>query len=156
MEMVIKPFEGVGPIKFGMKPEEVSKAVGKTPRRFQKYPPPGLPSDDYSKQGILAHYNSKEECHDLEFDVFGLWWTELTFHDLPLSSTPYETFLNLVKELDPQVAVGGGGFTSLALGISMQLDGEQLYEEELPPSEVGVGYLAVMGPGSLFLPQSEE
>jgi hypothetical protein len=149
MDLIIKPFEGVGPINFGMTRESIIKAVGEQPDTFQRFPPPALPTDNFGEAGFLAHYDS-EGCRDLEFDLNGSWWTRLRFRGYYISKTPYETFLSMARDEDPDIAFDEDGFTSTLLGIAMQLDPDQV-EDGMAPDKIRVVYVAVMGQGSMFI-----
>lgn len=115
MQLEIKPYVGVGPIRFGMTVEEVRKAVGQKPNPFRKTPDEVIPTDAFDEIGLHACYKEPGVCEAVEMALAA----DPTFQGHRLIERPFDEVLGWLRTLDDSVEVEDCGLTSYKLGIGL-------------------------------------
>jgi len=64
-EMEIRPYEGFGPVDFGMTPTEVEDVIGPPESRFQRFPP--LEEWLYQDSSLRIMFDSESQFEFVEF-----------------------------------------------------------------------------------------
>lgn len=68
MQFEIKPYIGVGPIKFGMHRDEVRKILSSPFKEFVKWAAAStIPTDDFYNLNFHVYYNKNSNCKGIEF-----------------------------------------------------------------------------------------
>ena len=115
MEYEITPFEGVGPIKFGMTPEEVQRTLGKVPTTFMRTPQAAFPCDYFQSVGAFCYYDSDGALEAVEFGHPA----RPLLAALSLLGSPMNKALATLSQLDPTLAVEADGAIAYQLGVSI-------------------------------------
>jgi len=63
----IKPFKGIGNIKFGATPTEVRKILGEEFKSFKRSPTAAFPCDYFPHVGVFAYYTAAGTLEAIEF-----------------------------------------------------------------------------------------
>jgi hypothetical protein len=66
MDYTIYPYEGVGPIKFGMTPQQVHEILGAPERQIPASTGRNLPKDKYVELGFFVCYQNPGVCEAVE------------------------------------------------------------------------------------------
>ena len=111
MEYEIKSYVGVGPIRFGMTPEQVRHALQSDFERAKKSSS-DIPSDFFKSLGIFVDYRSPGNCQAAEF----AGPAPPTFEGRRLLKRPYDEVERWIKTLDPDVLMNDAGFRSEKFG----------------------------------------
>ncbi|MBP1858525.1 hypothetical protein [Rhizobium herbae] len=114
MNFEIRIYDGVGPIRFGMTPNEVRTTLGVEFKSFRRTTEETHPCDYFTGLQCFVYYDDTngrveavEFAEPAEPTLIGINMLRLGFADL----------LRQIKELDPEVIVESDGFTSLSLGV---------------------------------------
>ena len=71
----LRPFEGFGPLRFGMLRSEVQQVLGTTPLEFRKAPSSKSLTQAYDRQGLHAYYDDSDRLEYADvFDPCVLRW----------------------------------------------------------------------------------
>jgi hypothetical protein len=62
MDYAIRPYDGIGPIKFGMTPEQVHEILGEPVKTFKKN---SRNTDDYRTIGFHVVYDEADACESI-------------------------------------------------------------------------------------------
>jgi len=116
-ELIIRPYEGVGPVKLGMTREEVRKAVGSRVETFYKTTDSTLPTDAFDSIGMHVYYKTPDSCNYIEFGRPAV----PTFQNTTLLGRPYKDVRDFFLAVDPKVEFHGDGtgFFSRRFGIGI-------------------------------------
>jgi hypothetical protein len=115
----IRPFEGVGPLSFGMKRNEVRSTVREEPRPFRKALSEGKLTDAYEKPIFHAHFDDAD-C--LEFVEFGEP-SAVTLNGQRIFALEPTTAEKYIRLFDHELSVDDEGFDSFSLGITVFVTG---------------------------------
>jgi hypothetical protein len=115
MRLVIRPYDGVGPINFGMSMQETRAAVGTPFESFKKTPIAELPTDAFDSVGVHVYYKKPGICEAVEMASPA----EPIFQDRPLLGRPFAELRNWFKTIDPRIEVDAAGLTSHEFGIAL-------------------------------------
>jgi hypothetical protein len=144
IEFIIHPLKGIeipnkGMIRFGMKPDEIRKIISRAPREF-KFPYYEMSSDSFDSYAFHCHYRLVTGCHDIEIfrDSKGV---RPIFAGKDIFKLTYLNAKSWFQSLDPDMSIDELGFASRHLGICICKSEED--EDDMSPSEVGIGYVAV-------------
>src|SRR5690349_6285892 len=99
IELEIRPFVGVGPIKFGMTVEEVRKAVAQQPKSFLKGHDSTIPTDAFDALGIHVHYKLPGVCEAVELALAA----DPTFEGHHLIDRPFNQTLSWFQTMDDSI-----------------------------------------------------
>ena len=66
MTLVVEPYEALGPIRFGMRRDEVRVAVKAAVRAFRKTPTAKTLVDAFDDEGIHVYYDEQDVCEGVE------------------------------------------------------------------------------------------
>ncbi|MDZ4312322.1 MAG: hypothetical protein U1A24_17375 [Cypionkella sp.] len=115
MEHQITPFEGVGPIKFGMTPEQVWRTLGKVPTTFRRSPQAAFPCDYFQSEGTFCYYDSDGTLEAVEFGHPA----RPLLGTVNLLGAAMNNAVAALSELDPTLAVEVDGAIAHQLGVSI-------------------------------------
>lgn len=115
MDFPIRPYKGVGPIDFGMTPDEVRRALKAKVRSFLKTPKSVMPTDAFEKLGIYVYYKRPGHYEAVEF----AGPASPTLEGKQLLGRPYTQVLNDLKELDSNLKFDDAGFRSEKFGVGI-------------------------------------
>ncbi len=114
VNMDIRCHEGVGPIRFGMSPNEVRAALGVDFSSFKRSSKSIHPCDHFSELECFVYYDSADGVVDaVEFAAPA----KPTLDGVMLLGMSFTDLLEKIGQADPDVAIESDGFTSLRLGI---------------------------------------
>jgi hypothetical protein len=114
-ELIIRPYEGVGPVDFGMTRQEVRQAVGSTVETFYRTQESILPTDAFDAVHMHVHYRPPDVC-DL---VYVFPPALVLFQGERLLNRPYAEIRAFFLEIDPDIELDGDGFTSHKFGTGI-------------------------------------
>lgn len=131
MEFVIKPYESVGPIKLGMKKEELRNVMPEKPEDGHVIR--GTYTDFFHKSVIFAYYTEENGvCEAIEF----CQPTTAIFEGKPINGVPFLEAMNWLKNFDSELKVEKGvGVTSYKLGIGLYAPNYFMDEDHVDPDE---------------------
>jgi hypothetical protein len=131
IDTVIKPYEGVGLIKFGMTKTEVHQILGKA-KSEDDY---GVEIREYYNDGTIHIFYRRHEdvplCRAMEF------WEPAApiFHGRNLlGGTSIEELRVWFELMDDSVEVNLDGLIAYGLGIALSTDSYNLFKDEPPDS----------------------
>jgi hypothetical protein len=129
MELLITPFESVGPIQFGATPAEVQAAVNAPWQTFLKdLEDPTQPTDAFDSCGLHVHYELGK-CVAVEcFDPAVLF-----FQGRQLTGQRYREIKTWLELIDPHIKATDSGIQARSLGIELYAPN---YSELERPDEV--------------------
>jgi hypothetical protein len=113
MTFEIKPYVGVGFIKFGMKREEVRKCFNNQFDEFKKTPFSETLTDDFGC--CHAYYKKQDTCEAVEF----FEEAELTIDGKMIFGKPYSEIKAMFEAMDNSLDFNGEGFTSFKYGVGV-------------------------------------
>lgn len=134
--MRIKPYEGIGPVRFGMSVDEVRRAVGMRVETYKKAAalfPDAHPVDAFDEVGMHVFYNNSGSCEAIMLFPPG---TPM-FQNEPLLNRTFVELLGWFASLDDKVERDDVGFKSFKFGISITESPEGLIEAVLVFNEPG-------------------
>jgi hypothetical protein len=114
MSWEIAPYIGVGPIRFGMSPEEIRRTLGSPVRPSQKSAST-IPADFFTELGIFVDYAPPGLCQAAEF----AGPASPTFCGQRLLGRPYAGAERWLASLDPDVRRHDAGLHSDLFGIGL-------------------------------------
>jgi len=118
MDMTIKPYEAVGPIRFGMSVSEVRRTVGIKIETFKKAPlifPDLHPVDAFDEIGVHVFYKKSGVCEAIELFPPA---TPL-FLNAPLLGRQFCELFAWFTSLDDNIERDEAGFKSFKFGIGI-------------------------------------
>lgn len=136
MDMSIKPYEGVGPVRFGMSVDEVRRTVGKRVETYKKAEalfPDAHPVDAFDEVGMHVFYKPLGRCEAIMLFPPAA----PTFHNESLLDKRFTELLTWFTSMDEDVEQDDVGFISFKFGISITESPEGLIEAVLVFDEPG-------------------
>ena len=136
MDMTIKPYEAVGPIRFGMSVEEVRRAIGEKVQTFEKAPlvfPDLHPVDAFDEVGVHVCYKKSGVCEAIELFPPAT----PSFLNARLLCRQFSELLGWFTSLDEGVVRDEAGFKSFKFGIGITVSLEDLIESVIVFDEPG-------------------
>lgn len=127
MDYTIYPFEGVGPIKFGMTPQQVREVVGEPDESFMKGESE-FPTDVYDRLGFRIEYEYPGVCDEIWLLADGC---NPIFQGHELGGQTFEELKYWFQKLGTPVQHFGYGFTFLKFGIYLYSH-DYIYEGDNP------------------------
>jgi hypothetical protein len=115
MDLLIRPHEGIGPIRFGMDSNAVRNILGGTVRSFRKTADAKAPTDAFDEYGMHVYYDDAGRCEAVEVASPG---TPI-LHGQPLIGRPFEELRHMLEQIDPKAEVDDAGLTAPSLGIGV-------------------------------------
>lgn len=112
MNFEIISHQGAGPVRFGMDPPEIRKAINRPFETFKRSEEQVYPCDSFDDD-ILAYYDSHGKAEAFEF----FEPAPVTWNGQELFGMGFEQIVGQLRTLDPNIELDSSGFTSLALGI---------------------------------------
>ncbi|MGO4888003.1 hypothetical protein ACJ2A9_09615 [Anaerobacillus sp. MEB173] len=129
MKFEIKPYVGVGMIKFGMTDNKIQEILQIEPEKFKKSPLSDVLTDAYPFCHV--YYKENGNCEAIEF----FEPADVTFQGNTLIGIPYEKVNRLFKELDSLLEEDETGIISFKYGVSIyssdlqSVEGVLVFEE---------------------------
>jgi hypothetical protein len=118
MDYIIYPYEGVGPIRFGMTPEQVHEKLGEPERTTMKEAEsPEFPTDAYDDLGIYVYYGKSGRCEGVDFFEDGS--ASPTFQGQALIGRPFGELKSWLQSLKTDVQHYDCGLIFLKFGINL-------------------------------------
>jgi hypothetical protein len=114
MDYEIKPYVGVGPVRFGMTSDEVRKALDSEVRPSKKSSG-DIPADFFTVLGIFADYRPPGICQALEF----AGPASPTFEGQRLLGRPYSEAERWIKTIDTEVLLDDAGLRTEKFGFGL-------------------------------------
>lgn len=111
--MQIIGHEGVGPIRFGMSPEDVRTVLGAEFESFKRTPSSVHPCDHFFRYECFVYYDAQGLVEAVEFAEPATPMLD----DLNLLGVSFMSLVERIRQADPDLSVESDGFTSLWLGI---------------------------------------
>ena len=111
MKLMIEPYIGIGPLKFGMAIEEVRKILGKRPEIHLFYHNREL----YHDLGIFVDYVTPGVCQAIEV----VRPARPEFQGQRFLNKPVNQMLEWFREHDSEVKLDGAGLISHKFGIAL-------------------------------------
>jgi hypothetical protein len=115
MDYTIYPYEGVGPIKFGMTPQQVHEILGEPYRTFKKSPKAVMPMDSYEEPRCQIFYKEPGTCNAIQL----MNPSDPIFQELMFIGNPYGRFRDWFKKNDPLLDEDEDGLTSYGFGVGL-------------------------------------
>jgi hypothetical protein len=113
MKFEIHSYQGIGPIQFGMSPDDVRKALGVPFKSSQKGSESGYPSDYFDAVPCFVYYDKNGRAEAAEFAEPA----EPTLNGINLLGLGFSDLVTLITKADAGLSIECDGFTSLHLGI---------------------------------------
>lgn len=113
--MDVRPYDGYGPLRFGMTAAEVSASLGRDPdRRFLKTPRSQFPTEAFHALGLHVHYGGQgAEAFEMGPPA------EPALDRIALLGRPFRDVRADLSARDDAMAEDEEGLTSQALGIGL-------------------------------------
>jgi hypothetical protein len=112
----IAPYEGVGPLRFGLTRSQAQSLLGRDVSVFRKGPYASTETDAYDALGLHLHYDGKDRLECIE-----AWGScPIYYKDTPLLNASVQEVLERLKNLglssryDDGYFFDGGGFVPYA------------------------------------------
>jgi hypothetical protein len=115
MDYTIYPYEGVGPIRFGMTSQQVHEILGEPEDNLPAGERCDLPADFYVKKAVFIYYKEPGVCEAIEITKRA----SLFFNDQELTNHPFRELKKHFQRLDETVKVDDVGLTSYKYGIGL-------------------------------------
>jgi hypothetical protein len=113
MNFDIISHQGAGPVRFGMRPEEIRKIIALPFSTFKRSPEDSHPCDKFPDTTLFSYYNSTGEAEAFEFAKPA----KVTFGPTDLLGEGFAGIVEKLRVLDPDIELESSGFTSFALGF---------------------------------------
>src|SRR5262245_38903685 len=118
----IRPFEGVGPVLFGMTRQEVQAALGRNPRAFRKVPSEKQLTDVYDTIGLYAYFDDDDRLEYVELTDLRV----LSLYGESLFGPLMKAVENRMRAFDVDVVPNDEGFDCFGIGISVYAPSAQI------------------------------
>lgn len=115
MIFLIKPGEGVGPVEFGMSPEEARYALGEGWVSFKRTPVSEYPCDYFESLGVFVYYTASAQVEAVEFTDSA----EVMYEGVNLLQMPFDKLKDLLQKKERGLEVEVDGITAYDLGIGV-------------------------------------
>jgi hypothetical protein len=113
--MIIRPYQGVGPIDFGMTIEQVRRSVGATVESFYKTVDSAFPTDAFDSLGMHVYYRLPGCCDAVEL----FQPAAPILEGEALIGRPYNELREFLSLLDPGLKIDASGLVSGRFGVSI-------------------------------------
>src|SRR5436309_419457 len=114
-DMLIRPYEGIGPIRFGMQRAEVRAALGGPFREFKKTVNSVTPTDAFPTLGVHVYYKLPGSCEAVEVASPA----QAILFGRELVGSPFQLIYDWLRELDVDAKLDDTGLTSLRFGVGI-------------------------------------
>lgn len=115
MRFDIRPYEGAGPVRFGMTRAEVRAAVAAPSEEFRKSAGDELPTDAFDTAGLHVYYKRPGVCEAVELAAPAVPVLEEQF----LLRQPYAALRRWFEAHDKTVETDESGLTSFRYGVGL-------------------------------------
>ena len=119
LDFEIKSFAAVGPIRFGMTRENVANLKLGTVKSFKRTPASEFHSDHFVESGVIVSYKFPGVVDAVEFSGPA----QPVFLGKRLFDFSVEKLKAFLTNEDPNIEVGGDGFTAHNIGIGAYILG---------------------------------
>ncbi|PHR97585.1 MAG: ABC transporter ATP-binding protein [Blastopirellula sp.] len=113
MEFLIKPYEGVGDVQFGMSVTQVRSFLGSEFESFNRTSESAHPCDYFELIGFFVYYTESGEVEAIEFCSKAV----VEFEQKKLFDLSFSELTDLLHKFDQEVEIECDGLTSYQLGI---------------------------------------
>lgn len=118
MELILKPYDGIGNIKIGMTREEISNVLNILPETFMKSE--GEFVDDFK----LMHVYYENQNKSIAFEIFPEM--NIRFKDINLTNNKIENLKEFFKKYDDKIEIDEYGFTTYKYGFNIYGDSDDV------------------------------
>ncbi len=115
MDLDIRPYDGVGPLKLGMGIDAVRFALRSHVESFTKTPDSERPADAFDDLGMHVHYDRDGICEAIELASPAA----PALHGRPLVGIPFSEVRDWLSSLDETLELEDEGLTASGLGIGV-------------------------------------
>jgi len=119
MNLLIVPYESVGPIEFDMDRQRVREAIGLEFNTFLKTPSSAIPVDNFIGHGIHVYYSESDRCVAVEMAAPA----DPVFDNQHLLGQNFHSLLKYFQGRDSEVEIDDCGLTSKLFGIGLYAPG---------------------------------
>ena len=114
-DWVVTPYQGAGPVLFGMKRRKARRAVPGRPDKKDEF---DTDTDDlWSELGVKLHYlPPKDNCQAI---LFSGKKVQPVYRKHALLRLPARDVLDMMRQADPDLSIGGDGWTCMREGITV-------------------------------------
>ena len=111
----VKPYEGVGPVSFGMRRRKARRAVPGRPDKKDEF---DIDTDDaWSELGVkLIYLPPKDTCQAVLFTGSKI---QPVYREQSLLTLPARDALEFMRAADPDLSINGRGWTCMREGITV-------------------------------------
>lgn len=113
MKYVVEPYKSVGELFLGMKSEEISKIMGRVPKKFKRSPIQEYDSEKYPE--FFVYYKKGGLCSAIE--LFSP--AEVIFQEKKIFDLSFQKCKDLFQGIDDGLIIRKDGFTCLKYGIGV-------------------------------------
>ena len=119
MEFDIKPYEGIGPIKFGMDRADVRKTLIAPYNEYKQSQYAHNTSDAFDNIGVTVHYDETDKCESVS-----IWLKhKVSFKGDSFFNKPAKQIIKWFNKIDKLATVGDENIlTSIKHGIAVGFD----------------------------------
>lgn len=121
MDLEIRPYEGLGPIRFGMRRDDVRRALGASVRAFRKTPEATILTDAFDDEGIHVYYNEQDLCEAVEVASPAI----PVLQGRALVGRSFAEIRDWLRTLDPEVEIDESGLTAFTFGVGLYASSAQ-------------------------------
>jgi hypothetical protein len=126
MDLIIRPYIGIGNITFGMTVEEVRHCIAAPVKSFLKHPTDAIPTDTFEGLGIYVEYKNPGICQVVELaKPANPIWRGQSFLNLSFAAARH-----WFEQIDPELEVDDTGLTSYQFGIGLYAPNHRESPEE--------------------------
>jgi hypothetical protein len=124
MDYTIYPYQGIGPIQFGMTPPQVHERLGEPSEQMARRRFPDLPTDIYNQFGLFVFYQSPGVCEAMSLSIN----PNLSFQGFTFINKSLKELRNWLRSINSDIQYFDIGFISLKYGLTFS---SQFYNSEL-------------------------
>jgi len=115
MDLDIRPYVGVGPLRFGMTRTAVGAALRSKARALRRGSASASPTDAFEEEGVYVEYDGEDECEAIEMASPAL----PTLQGRSLIGVPFKELRDWLASVDATLEVDNAGLTSPLFGIGL-------------------------------------
>lgn len=127
MNLIIRPYIGIGEITFGMTIAEVRRSLATPIRSFLKHPTDSMPSDTFESLGVCVEYKPPGICQAVELTKpANPIWRGQAFLNLS-----FDSVRQWFESIDPALEIDDTGLTSYQFGIGIYAPNHYEFPKEI-------------------------
>ena len=115
MDLLIQPYEAMGPVRFGMRRDEVRAAIGTKVSPFMKGLDSTTLTDSFDDERIHVYYDEQDCCEAVEVASPSVPLLE----GQALLGRPFSEVRDWLMSRDSEVELDGAGLIAFTLGVGL-------------------------------------